>query len=170
MTHVFVAVTLGEVILPGRSMGFWLLAGGCSALPDVDALGLRLGIPYEHPLGHRGLTHSLAFAFCLSALGAWAALRWFVPARTTWLHVWGFLFAVSASHGVLDAMTNGGLGVAFLAPFHHGRWFLPVRPIEVSPVGLRAFWSRRGLRGLISEMLWVWLPVTVLLLLAMWSR
>ena len=56
-------------------------------------------------------------------------------------------------------MTNGGLGVAFFASFHNGRYFLPVRPIEVSPVGLRAFWTRRGLRGLISEFLWIWLPM-----------
>jgi len=164
MTHVFFAVSLGEIILPGTSVGFWLLAGGCAALPDVDAVGLRLGVPYEHPLGHRGLTHSLSFALCLSAMASWAALRWLLPTDSPWQQVWSFLFVACASHGVLDAMTNGGLGVAFFAPFHDGRWFLPVRPIEVSPIGLKAFWSRRGRRGLVSEFLWIWLPMTLVLL------
>lgn len=37
-----------------------------SAIPDIDVLSFRLGIPYESPLGHRGFTHSLAFAFLLA--------------------------------------------------------------------------------------------------------
>nr|HRC76832.1 rhodanese-like domain-containing protein [Kouleothrix sp.] len=32
-------------------------------------------------------------------------------------------------HGVLDAMTDGGLGVAFFAPFSATRYFFPFRPI-----------------------------------------
>jgi len=28
-------------------------------LPDVDVLGLVMGIPYDHMLGHRGITHSV---------------------------------------------------------------------------------------------------------------
>ena len=66
---------------------------------------------------------------------------------------------VTASHGLLDAMTNGGLGIAFFAPFDDGRYFLPWRPIEVSPIGAGAFFSEWGLRVIKSELLWVWLPV-----------
>jgi inner membrane protein len=55
-----------------------------------------------------------------------------------------FLFVVTASHGVLDAMTNGGLGVAFFAPFTSARYFLPFRPVQVSPISLAAFFTHRG--------------------------
>ena len=44
-----------------------------------------------------------------------------------------FLFLAIASHGLLDAFTDGGLGVAFFAPFDSTRYFFPVTPIEVSP-------------------------------------
>jgi hypothetical protein len=33
------------------------------------------------------------------------------------LSVWTYFFLAAASHGLLDAMTDGGLGVAFFAPF-----------------------------------------------------
>jgi len=69
---------------------------------------------------------------------------------------------VTASHGLLDALTDGGLGVAFLAPFSGERFFFPWQPIEVSPIGLRRFLSGRGLEVLRSELLWVWLPSILL--------
>jgi inner membrane protein len=59
---------------------------------------------------------------------------------------------------VLDAMTDGGLGVAWFWPWSDQRYFLPLHPIEVSPIGLSRFLSPRGLEVLISEARWVWLP------------
>jgi hypothetical protein len=44
----------------------------------------------------------------------------------------------------------------------HDPLLLPFRPIEVSPIGVRQFFSERGLTVLASEMLWVWLPSAVL--------
>ncbi len=64
---------------------------------------------------------------------------------------------ITASHGLLDAFTNGGKGVGFFIPFDNRRYFLPWHPIQVSPIGF-AFFSREGLPVLLSEMLWVWLP------------
>lgn len=52
-------------------------------------------------------------------------------------------------------MTNGGLGVAFFAPFSSARYFLPFRPIEASPISITAFFTYRGLEVLESEMLWI---------------
>ena len=43
----------------------WVAALG-SVLPDIDALGFFVGIPYGSLFGHRGLTHSLAFALLLA--------------------------------------------------------------------------------------------------------
>jgi hypothetical protein len=50
-------------------------------------------------------------------------------------------------------MTDGGLGVAFFAPFHNERYFFPWRPIAVSPIGM-GFFSERGLEVIISELHW----------------
>jgi inner membrane protein len=73
------------------------------------------------------------------------------------------------SHGLLDAMTDGGLGVAFFAPFHNERFFFPWTPIRVSPIGA-GFFSARGLTTLKSELLWVWLPCVVAATLGRFAR
>ncbi|MGH9369288.1 MAG: metal-dependent hydrolase [Thermoanaerobaculia bacterium] len=142
----------------GRGRRALLLGALCSVLPDIDALGFWLGIPYGAPLGHRGLTHSIAFAAALAAVLA-ALAFWRAPSRAA---AFGFLFLSGASHGAFDAMTDGGLGVAFFAPFDDTRYFLPWRPIEVSPIGLGGFLSRRGLAILTTEALWIWLPCLAL--------
>jgi inner membrane protein len=72
-----------------------------------------------------------------------------------------FLFLAAVSHGVLDAFTNGGLGIAFFAPFSAERYFFPVTPIQVSPIGA-AFFSERGLTVMASEVCWVWTPAALL--------
>jgi inner membrane protein len=56
-------------------------------------------------------------------------------------------------------MTDGGLGIAFFSPFDRTRYFLPWRPIRVSPIGVASFFSRWGLEVLASELVYVWLPV-----------
>jgi inner membrane protein len=66
------------------------------------------------------------------------------------------------SHGLLDAATNGGLGVAFLSPFSNRRYFFSFRPVEVSPIGIRPFFSERGIEVLRSEAFWIWLPSAAL--------
>lgn len=78
------------------------------------------------------------------------------------LSMWSYLFLVTASHGLLDALTDGGLGVAFFAPFDNHRYFLPWRPIRVSPIAMGRFFSGRGLAVLQSELLWIWLPSMLL--------
>jgi inner membrane protein len=60
-------------------------------------------------------------------------------------------------------LTNGGLGVALFAPFSNERYFWPWRPIEVSPIGLEAFLSPWGVRVLVSEAKWVWLPAATVI-------
>jgi inner membrane protein len=63
-----------------------------------------------------------------------------------------------AAHDLLDAMTDGGLGIALFSPFDRTRYFLPWRPIRVAPIG-GGFFSEYGLRALASEARWIWLPV-----------
>lgn len=45
-----------------------------------------------------------------------------------------------------------------LWPLTKQRYFAAVRPIEVSPIG-RGFFSERGVAVLLSELLWIWLPL-----------
>ena len=71
------------------------------------------------------------------------------------------LFVITASHGVLDAITDGGLGVAFFSPFNPQRYFLPWTPIHVSPIGASGFFSARGLDVIESEIVWIWGPTLI---------
>ncbi|KUG09802.1 metal-dependent hydrolase [Solirubrum puertoriconensis] len=162
-THAAVAAGLGRVLhvrpLPAR---FWWLTALCAILPDFDAITFRLGIPYESMWGHRGFTHSLVFALLIGLLMGYAAWPRTRPEPRWALAVW---FAVAtASHPLLDMLTNGGLGVALLAPFSSERYFLPWRPVRVSPIGA-GFFSMRGVATLLSELLWLWLPTLVAVLL-----
>ena len=159
-SHTVVALAVGKLSI-GLSMPpkFWWLSILCSILPDIDVLSFVFGIDYGDVFGHRGLTHSLSFAF---VLGFVFVRLWFREVQT-WTPMWWLLithfFLVTASHGVLDAMTDGGLGVAFFAPFDNTRYFFPWRPVLVSPIGIVPFFSRYGLDVLISEFVWIWLPV-----------
>ncbi len=120
-------------------------------LPDADVIGFGLGIDYADDWGHRGATHSLAFAgLCAGA----AALAW-REARS--LVAFLFLTFAMASHGLLDTLTDGGLGSALLWPFDQARIFAPETPLRVSPIGA-GFFSARGVETLLSEIRWIWLP------------
>jgi inner membrane protein len=134
-----------------------------TVIPDVDSIGYGLGVPYEAFLGHRGFTHSIVFA----ALLALAAVP-FAPSGK-WPLFW-YLFLCAASHGVLDAFTDGGLGVAFFSPFSDQRFFFPWRPIAVSPIGVTGFFNHRTWLVLRSELLWVVAPSVALLLLGTLMR
>jgi len=113
-----------------------------SMLPDADVVAFALGIPYSAPFGHRGATHSLLFAAVAGAAAALAVRR---PRLIPWC------VALVASHPLLDALTDGGLGVALLWPFSDARFFFPWRPIPVSPIGA-GFLSLRGLRVTVAEL------------------
>lgn len=65
------------------------------------------------------------------------------------------LFLSGVSHSILDALTNGGLGVAFFFPLENGRYFFPWTPIEISPVGIKNFFTARGLEVIKNELFWL---------------
>lgn len=160
---LMLSVALGPDLVP---TGLLVLALAAAVLPDIDAVGLWLGIPYEHPLGHRGFTHSMSFSVALAGMGAFLA-PWVGAAPST---AFLLLLAGTTSHGLLDAMTDGGLGIAFFSPFSTRRYFLPWRVIEVSPLRPAALFSQRGLRVLGSEMRYVWAPCLLLALLGVALR
>jgi inner membrane protein len=176
-THAITAASMG-LAAPARlrkKPGFWLAALLCSALPDIDVIGFSFGVRYGDLWGHRGMTHSLLFAAMVAVCMAACIDTRSADFRKTSRDRVGLgllLFAITASHGALDAMTNGGLGVAFFSPFDRTRYFFPWRPIRVSPIGTGAFFSERGLLVLRSEVLWVWVPSSAVaaLLWALQSR
>lgn len=160
-THAAVAGAIGAAFYrPGWPARFWVLGAACSILPDADVIGVPLGIPFGSVLGHRGLSHSLLFAAALAAVVVALGFR-HVPESVSRVRLWFYFFLATASHGVLDALTNGGPGVAFFVPLDNGRYFFPVRPVVVSPLGIRPFFSEWGLRVIESELVWIWLPALV---------
>jgi inner membrane protein len=70
LTHAVSGIALGSTFRRSAAR-VWFAGALCAALPDVDVIGFRFGIRYGDLLGHRGLTHSLAFAAVLAS-----ELRW----------------------------------------------------------------------------------------------
>ena len=168
-SHAFAGVALGALFRrPVPPARFWLAGAACAAAPDLDVIGLWFGVPWGSMLGHRGITHSLAFAVTLGGV----VTAWLFRAREWDGHrgrVWLYLSLATASHGVLDAMNTALTGVALFAPFDDTRYFLPWRPIPVSPFGLR-FFSARGFVVFQAELLMIWLPMAALAGLAWAAR
>jgi inner membrane protein len=159
LTHALVGLGLAEVFA-ARPMppAFYGVSAALSLAPDLDVVAFRFGIPYGSRFGHRGFSHSLCCAallsFLVAALGSsYLGVPWWLLASFAWV--------VVVVHSLLDALTDGGMGIAFFAPFDDRRYFLPCRPVRLSPIGLAVF-SRWGLRALLSEVVWIWLPLAIL--------
>ncbi len=159
-THAAVPLALWCASTRGRVSTRLLAAGVAAAvLPDADVLGFALHVPYADAFGHRGASHSLLFSAVLAAL----ALTLHRPLRAGPAQAAAFVFACALSHPLLDAFTSGGLGVALWWPWSEARLFAPWRPIRVSPFA-NGFFSARGLQTVLSELRWVWLPLTLAVL------
>ncbi|WDA42549.1 metal-dependent hydrolase [Erythrobacter sp. BLCC-B19] len=152
MTHAIVPLAIAAAAGRQRISPRLAFAGVVLAMfPDADVIGFRFGIEYADTWGHRGATHALAFAVIVSAA---VALVW--REARSWA-AFAFLALAMASHGLLDALTSGGLGPALLWPASDARIFAPVTPILVSPIGA-GFFSARGAATMLSELQLVWLP------------
>lgn len=160
--HALVGVTAARLILgpTGLTFGKAVAAAILAMLPDADVVGFRFGVHYADLVGHRGLTHSVLFALVVAVLVTSVFFRESLIAN---VRTFIALFVAMALHGVLDAFTNGGLGVAFFAPLSNLRVFFPWRPLEVSPIGVGKFFTGRGVEILWNEILWVGLPCVLIL-------
>ena len=168
--HALTAFALGKSF--PKSMGSWkfiLLGICCSILPDADVITFSLGIPYDHLFGHRGFFHSFFFA---GILGVTITLIFYPRQMIKWNGLGLILYFTlcGASHSLLDAMTSGGLGVAFFSPWDNTRYFLPWRPIQVSPIGIDNFFSEWGWRVVKSELVWIGIPCLTVLLFSKFAR
>jgi inner membrane protein len=157
ISHAVAALGIGTVFaqaqVPNR---VWIIGAACSIKPDIDVIGFRFGIRYGDFWGHRGFTHSLLFATILATSAVLACFFRKTPGVKRGV-LWAYFFLATASHGLLDAMTNGGLGVAFFSPFDSTRYFFPWRPILISPISVTRFFSERGIAVLQSELLRIWI-------------
>ena len=146
--HGLVALAVAAALRPAAPpRRYWVLSAACAVLPDVDAVGRPFGLGDLAWLGgHRALTHSLAFAAALAGavvLAAFRSPRW----EGERLRLWAALALGTASHGLLDALASYGAGVAFFAPLSWARYKLPWQPF----------------RGILPEVLALWLPAAALL-------
>lgn len=136
------------------SKSLFILCIILTCFPDIDVVAFRFGIPYQSPWGHRGFTHSFLFAFVLGFLCQF----FFRKLRESRQKVFLWTTAAVLSHSLMDALTNGGFGVAWLWPLSDERFFFPWRPVEVSPIGAAGFMSMRGVVVVLSEIIWLWIP------------
>ena len=107
-----------------------VLYAALAAAPDLDLVPYLFGRGDLVPLGHRGATHSLAFA---AAAGLAVALAWPGASRAR-----TFLFAslALASHALVDPLSAGSYGPALLWPFSDLRFtWGGFQPIPETPIG-----------------------------------
>jgi inner membrane protein len=161
-THAVVGLGLARLYAKGRMPWlYWGLAALLPVLPDLDTLSLAA---YGSPWGHRGVTHSLAFALWVGALAASLTFRYF---QVSFWSLSALCFALIASHGLLDALTRGGMPIPFFWPLEgrQGNW----GPIPVADLGFALPDPRRS-RALRAELFWVWVPTAVVVIAATASR
>ena len=149
ITHFIVGSTLALPAIRSELSSIspkWLIpvsAGLLAVAPDFDTLVMRaFDIPHDSFFGHRGLFHSPFFLAIASAILASIAARGHagrIVARVA--AMWSM---AAITHPVLDAMTDGGLGVMLLFPISTARVFLPWRPIHVSPLSIPRFFDNAG--------------------------
>ncbi|MBX2841935.1 MAG: metal-dependent hydrolase, partial [Flammeovirgaceae bacterium] len=138
----------------------------CAIFPDADVIGFQLGISYSHFFGHRGFSHSLIFALLMAILIKLLFYRKLKLGSKSSFILIIYFFLCMASHGMLDALTTGGLGIAFFSPFDNQRYFFPLRIIQVSPIGAKAFFSDAGIKVITSELKWIGLPCLCIIIIS----
>ncbi len=157
--HALIGLTAKRLALPKASFKVTMIAMFCAAIPDADVLAFKFGIPYEHMFGHRGFTHSVFFGILFGLLLA-LIFHWKNKDKLKYALLYIFC---TTSHGIVDAFTNGGRGIALLAPFTDERFFAPWRVIQVSPISIRRFFTEWGWVVIQSEMMYIGIPCLLLL-------
>jgi inner membrane protein len=123
--------------------------------------------PSAAPFGHRGAAHSLCAALVFASVAAVGTqvTPEQVTGRQTRRRLWLLCAVVAISHGLLDTLTDGGLGIALLWPLSNHRYFAPWTPIPVAPIGARML-TGRGLQVVMTEAL----QFAPLLVWSVWPR
>ena len=149
IAHALTAVAIGTVVLPRERLSrLHLIAAAGAVMLDLDAIGRPFGLGDVGWLGgHRAITHSIPFALTLAlftVLSRWRQQNDLSRGRVLMVLAFAFM-----SHGLLDTLTSYGEGVMLFAPFSLARISSPWQPIS----------------GVAAEVVGIWLPASVLLLL-----
>jgi inner membrane protein len=167
VTHALVpfvaAVSFGKRPLPWRLVIASMVA---ATLPDLDAIWKHfLHLGSASIFAHRGASHSLFAALVIGAIASTLHRRFGVQRLTAAVVV----AASTASHGLLDMMTDGGEGVAYLWPLTSERFFADWRPLHSTLVH-RSHFVGEALVRIQSEIWQIVLPLTAMMLLAVGGR
>ncbi len=130
-------------------------------LPDADVFITPLGSHDGIVAGHRGASHSLLMAASIAIAGGLLARRYGWSGIRTMLAV---MLAIG-SHGLLDALGEGGRAIPLFWPLSTHRFRAPWQFLPDAPRGLK-FLSWHGLVDAVQEFVY-FLPVT---LIALWPR
>lgn len=147
--HLAVGLAAGR-LHAGREGPRWratLVFTGLAFLPDVDGLALVFRPEPGSVWRHRGASHSVllaaAAALAVTALvGGLGRSRW----RT-----FATALAVTAGHGLLDALTRGAGGPMLLWPFSAEKILFPFAFIPASPL-LPRLLTQRGVEVMLREL------------------
>jgi inner membrane protein len=159
ITHAAVGTAAAIAFAPsGVPAQFWPVAILSATIADADAISFLIPGRLDDLWRHRGFFHSLFFGVLLSFFWLAVFFRDTEVFSGKWFFYFNFFFLVFCSHGFLDALTKGGYGVSFFAPFDNTRYSFPWSPILVSPIRLSSFFSPWGLAVMKNEMRCVWIP------------
>ncbi len=122
---------------PQTLVGPVLLVGAVAgAMPDIDVVFSPGGDFFDMVRSHRGITHSVFFAFTAGPLLGWLVAKWWLKRSTTeptldrGACIRGWMIAVTAavlSHPLLDVLTP--YGTQLLQPFSDARFAIHAMPI-----------------------------------------
>lgn len=159
ITHSFVGYMFGKFIKAPKKL--LVCTAICGFVPDLDSILFKFNVAYNSLFGHRGFTHSILFALLFAFLMFLIFFRKDdISKKEKWI-IYSVLFISIMSHSILDAFTDGGLGVAFFSPFITERYFFGWNFIPVAPIAISRFLTLSGLKVMISEVLIVWLPIVI---------
>ena len=120
-----------RVAAPKTLVGPVLLLGAIAgAMPDIDVVFSSPGDFFSMVRVHRGLTHSLFFAFTAGPFLGWLIARWRAHREGVPPKTFGWVLAMTAailSHPMLDVLTP--YGTQLLQPFSDQRFAIHAMPI-----------------------------------------
>jgi len=120
LTHIVIGACIGD-LMAGKKIGKRAMLYGAllQSVPDIDFLASFWLDPVNDLVAHRGITHSLLFAVCVTPVLAFVAKR--LRHKNDLSYPFWCLFFISEIliHLFLDSFNAYGTG--WLEPFHHVR-------------------------------------------------
>jgi inner membrane protein len=157
LSHAALAIAAGTVFSSRpKPRYFWPVSIACAIIADIDLVLFLCGVLYDHFFGHRGFFHSIFFGLLVGIVATKYVSSFQQEPPGAWIRYLALFFLLSVSHGFLDALSNGSVGVALFSPFDPTRYFFPWQPISM--VRAKVFLTTWSFAAIRSELFWVWIP------------